>query len=235
MARKRFTPFLTNPPYDSKWWRRKAGGGVSPCISGEPNYCADKNSTLANCVGWSWGRMAMLENNPQCKIGCWKGRDYPTNAQDWVSASKQQGYTVGTVPKLGAVACWIYKDKSFGHVANVEQINSDGSWLSSESAYKGFMWKSKKYPKSGYKKNYTFLGYIYPKDEWYIGDALKVGDKVKIVGKGNANSWGTGWDAYGIGYQRKIKAVYPERKFPYQVGTDYSTTGFYTESALQKI
>lgn len=236
MTRKKFTPYLKQPPYDAKWWRTKAGGGISPCIAGQPNYCADKHSALANCVGWSWGRMAMLEDNPNCKIGCWNGKNYPTNAEDWVSASKQQGYKVGTVPKLGAVACWKHKTKAMGHVANVEQINADGSWLSSESAYKGTMWSSKKYPKSGYKKNYDFLGYIYPKDEWYIGtDDLKVGDKVKIVGGGNANSYGTGWSAGGVGYLRKIKAIYEGRPFPYQVGTDYATTGFYKESALKKI
>ena len=237
MAKKIFVPFLNEPSYSAKWWRTKAGGGISPCIAGSPNYCSDKHSSLANCVGWSWGRMAMLEDDINCKIGCWRGNGFPCNAENWIEASKQQNYEIGTEPRLGAVACWIHKSGEWGHVANVELINKDGSWLSSESAWNSYYWKSLKYSKTCYKANYKFLGFIYPRDEWYIPEKedLKVGDSVEIVGTGNASSYGDGWTAYGIGYKRKILKIYVGRPYPYRVGNDYGTTGFYTAESLKKI
>lgn len=81
----------------------------------------------------------------------------------------------------------------------------------------------------------------------HVGDTIKVpssgsfkvGDKVKIVGSGNASSVGNAGVAGGVGEVRYITAIYPGRAFPYQVGnkgkTDgNNTTGFYKASALQK-
>lgn len=65
--------------------------------------------------------------------------------------------------------------------------------------------------------------------------SLKAGDKVKIVGTGNGSSYGTSNTAYGIGWEREILKVWTGRKYPYQVGNSTGTTGFYQESALQKI
>ena len=67
---------------------------------------------------------------------------------------------------------------------------------------------------------------------------FKVGDRVKIVGAGNANSYGTGHRAGGIGWHRYITKIYEGRAYPYQVGnkgkTDsLNTTGFYKEDALE--
>ena len=67
---------------------------------------------------------------------------------------------------------------------------------------------------------------------------FKVGDRVKIVGSGNANSYGTGHRAGGIGWHRYITKIYEGRAYPYQVGnkgkTDsLNTTGFYKEDALE--
>lgn len=66
--------------------------------------------------------------------------------------------------------------------------------------------------------------------------ALKVGDKVRIVGKGNGSSFGTSNVAFGIGWDREIIKIWTGRKFPYQVGIkNKGTTGFYTADALKKI
>lgn len=66
--------------------------------------------------------------------------------------------------------------------------------------------------------------------------ALKVGDRVRIVGKGNGSSLGAGKTAFGIGWEREILKVWEGRKFPYQVGIkNKGTTGFYTADALKKI
>lgn len=67
---------------------------------------------------------------------------------------------------------------------------------------------------------------------------FKVGDRVKIVGTGNANSLGTGHRAGGKGWHRYITKIYEGRAYPYQVGhkgkTDsLNTTGFYKEDALE--
>ena len=64
---------------------------------------------------------------------------------------------------------------------------------------------------------------------------LKVGDKVKITGIGNANSYGTGRIAKGIGWEREILKIYKDREYPYQVGNIKVTTGFYKASSLKKI
>ena len=64
---------------------------------------------------------------------------------------------------------------------------------------------------------------------------LKVGDKVKIIGFGNATSYGTGRLARGIGWTRTIKKIYPGRKYPYQVGNALGTTGFYNAKGLKKL
>ncbi len=64
---------------------------------------------------------------------------------------------------------------------------------------------------------------------------LKVGDKVKIIGKGNGSSYGTSNVAYGLGWEREILKIYPGRPYPYQVGNSTGTTGFYKDTSLQKI
>ena len=64
---------------------------------------------------------------------------------------------------------------------------------------------------------------------------LKVGDKVKITGIGNSNSYGTGRIAKGIGWEREILKIYKDREYPYQVGNNKGTTGFYKETSLKKI
>ena len=64
---------------------------------------------------------------------------------------------------------------------------------------------------------------------------LNVGDKVKIIGTGNGASDGSANTAYGIGWIRYIKKIYPGRAFPYQVGDNTGTTGFYKANALEKL
>lgn len=64
---------------------------------------------------------------------------------------------------------------------------------------------------------------------------LCVGDRVKIIGKGNGSSYGDSNIAGGIGWERQILKIYKGRKFPYQVGNSTGTTGFYKAEALQKL
>ena len=68
-----------------------------------------------------------------------------------------------------------------------------------------------------------------------VPTALKVGDKVRIAGTGRASSYGTGAKAGGIGWIRVIKKIWTGRPYPYQVGNDTGTTGFYKANALKKL
>ena len=86
-----FTPRTKAPEQDNKYYRLIAGGGVSPCIAGRPNYSPDGKSALNNCVGYSWGRMAELEQDPAIKVGCYPGHSYPSDAYVWLSNSQKQG------------------------------------------------------------------------------------------------------------------------------------------------
>lgn len=154
----------------------------------------------------------------------------------WYRNSIAQGYQVGQTPKLGAVAVWS-RSGSKGHVAIVEHVNKDNTWESSESGYNTSpVWFTKKYDSKSSRTGYKFLGFIYPKYEFVEElDELKVGDKVRIIGTGNSNSYGTGRVAGGVGYRRYIKAIYKDRKYPYRVGTAFATTGYYKKEALEKI
>lgn len=65
---------------------------------------------------------------------------------------------------------------------------------------------------------------------------LKVGDKVRIIGTGYSNIYGKGGHkAGGIGWVRYIKKIYDGKEFPYQVGNDKGTTGFYKAKSLRKL
>ncbi len=82
------------------------------------------------------------------------------------------------------------------------------------------------------------LGWVAEKDLSKVkktSNKLKVGDSVKIVKTGKSSSSGSGKIAWGIGYKRKILKIYKNKAYPYQVGNDKGTTGFYKESALKKL
>lgn len=64
---------------------------------------------------------------------------------------------------------------------------------------------------------------------------LNIGDKVKIVGTGKATCYGEEPTAYGIGWIRTIKDFYDKRPYPYQVGDETGTTGFYKADAIERV
>lgn len=64
---------------------------------------------------------------------------------------------------------------------------------------------------------------------------LQIGDKVKIIDTGKATCYGEEPTAYGIGWVRFIKDIYDKRPYPYQVGDDTGTTGFYKAESLERI
>lgn len=68
---------------------------------------------------------------------------------------------------------------------------------------------------------------------------LKVGDIVEIISKGNKSKDGDSSVAEGLGLVRYITRIYPDSKFPYQVGNEgcvgeKDTLGFYKKNSLRK-
>ena len=116
---------------------------------------------LPNCTCYAWGRFWEIadtehdySNRPTLSTG---------NAEDWYSFSSD-GYERGQDPRLGAVIC--FADGPFsgeGHVAIVEQINNDGSIVTSNSAYGGeYFYTQTLYPPNYLPASgYTFQGFIY--------------------------------------------------------------------------
>lgn len=163
MEKKILIKRTTCPTSNDLWYVRQKYGGYSPCISGSPLLFT--GSVLANCVGYCYGRV-WEACGYEVPIGCRPGNDFPGDAENWVEYSRQQGLEIGSEPKLGAVACWIHNSKKWGHIAFIEEKYADSSWLSSESGYDSYYFRNTKYPASGYKANYQFLGYIYPPVEF---------------------------------------------------------------------
>ena len=164
---------LTPPEETNKYYVKTTYGGYNKCIEiKEKNGCV-----LANCVGYCWARFLESQGVTDCNLS--RG-----NAENWWDFN--DGYKRGQTPKLGAVICWAKgkphnPDDGKGHVAFVEQINSDGSILISESGYKSYYFKTETikppYSKGG---TYKFQGFIYNPTE-FEGDEdmpFKVGDYV---------------------------------------------------------
>ena len=64
---------------------------------------------------------------------------------------------------------------------------------------------------------------------------LNVGDAIEIIGTGNGSAYGGSNTAYGIGWKRQILKIWNGKPYPYQVGNNTGTTGFYKKEALKKI
>lgn len=237
-----FTPQLTVPADTDPYFIRKQYGGLSPCIKGNPEKFP--GSPLANCVGYAWGIAAEREENPHCNIGFVSGTTWPTNAWHWIQNTN--GRSTGSTPQLGAIACWRNNDWTNGHVASVEEIYADGSWLASESGYNGYIFRTHIYPADNSKPGFIFQGFIYlnwpgdpplpPSGDTDVLYPIALGDKVRIIGKGRASVDGGGNIAYGIGWERFVTGIYEDGEYPFRVGfLNGGTTGFYKADALEVI
>ncbi|MBR4200962.1 MAG: peptidoglycan-binding protein [Oscillospiraceae bacterium] len=180
-----FTPRLTKPEKGNPYYNTAAAGGCSTAIIGNPTDPGC--NVLANCVGYAAGRFNEI-------IG--KGKflyfQYPPNAEDFYDTGIRQGLNVGLTPKLGAIIVWA-KGKTAapadgaGHVAVVEQINADGSIVTSESGYgcANPFWTSVRKKGTGNWSagpEYRFLGFVYQPEE--AGEPLlKKGDSGEAVRK----------------------------------------------------
>lgn len=160
-----YTPQLTIPQKGNPYYNTKANGGYSNAIKGKP--VEPGLDVLRNCVGYAYGRFNAIGNYGYMKYL------KPVNAEQFIIAIEKykQGLTVGMTPKLGACMVWSQGSTGSGsdgagHVAIVEQINPDGSIVTSESGYnaKRPFWiqtRTNSDGRWGQGKKYTFLGFIY--------------------------------------------------------------------------
>lgn len=149
-----FEPTLTQPDLNSIWWIHTSRGGMNKCII----INSGNGSVLANCTGYAWGRFSEIMGE-QCTLCC-------GHAGTWFSYTAD-GYERGHVPCEGAVLC-LGQEGSYGHVMIVEQVNPDGSIITSESGYEASRawWTSTRKPPTYLtnkesKSKYFFQGFIY--------------------------------------------------------------------------
>jgi LysM repeat protein len=83
----------------------------------------------------------------------WRG-----DAGYWYQNAAAQGYAVGSTPKVGSImVTW---ESYLGHVAYVEAVNSDGSWVVSEMNFVAFNVISQRTIKPG-QLGKALVGFIY--------------------------------------------------------------------------
>lgn len=88
----------------------------------EPNYNDAGSYPVGQCT---WGAKVLAP---------WAGH-YWGNGGQWTASATAAGFKTGTVPKVGAIACWT--DGGYGHVAVVTDVQSVNSIQVLESNYLG--------------------------------------------------------------------------------------------------
>jgi LysM repeat protein len=77
----------------------------------------------------------------------------------WYQNASAKGYSVGATPKPGAImVTW---ESNWGHVAYVESVNPDGSWVVTEMNYMGFWVIDQRVIKPGSLARGVLVGFIY--------------------------------------------------------------------------
>ena len=119
---------------------------------------------MPNCTCYAWGRF--WEIGDPNNIGANKPIHLPTSdGGQWFSEAVSDGYyQTGQEAQLGAVICFSDNNGGAGHVAIVEQINSDGSLVCSNSAWQGTFFFLSNVIKSNGRydwSHYTCQGFIY--------------------------------------------------------------------------
>ena len=115
------------PDYNNKYYLRPEVGGYNKCIN------ISGGSTLPNCVAFCYGRWLESAGETTCKLSA-------GDAENWWDYP--DGYERGQTPKQGAVMCWRKgaahdTTDGRGHVEFVEQVNEDGSVITTGSDYGG--------------------------------------------------------------------------------------------------
>ena len=125
-----------------------------------PFYASGYGLPICTCYAWGrfWECQGPYGSRPALSLG---------NAEDWWGHTSD-GYQRGQTPRVGAVICWrkgAAGDNSdgAGHVEIVEAVNSDGTIVTTGSAWNGYLFRTKtRNPTANWDGgNYTFQGFIY--------------------------------------------------------------------------
>ena len=141
-----YTPRLSCPSRDNKYYNSNINLFVAS------GYGMFQNN--GNCTAYAYGRFMEILGQNRCKLST-------RNAENWYG-NTSDGYKRGSTPKLGALICWEGLGSLAGHVACVEQIKSDGTIITSNSAWKSSLFYTKELkPPYSMGSNYRFQGFIY--------------------------------------------------------------------------
>lgn len=149
-------PYLT--PND--FYVGKGEGGLNPCIM-RPVTSDRRIFPYRNCVAYIWARMAET----------WSAVLPSINAERYIAHARSCGWIITQEPIRGAAAVWSKgsADKSSdgaGHVACVEEINTNGSIITSESGWSASKpwWTTTRAAggRWGQPAGYKFLGFFLP-------------------------------------------------------------------------
>jgi LysM repeat protein len=100
---------------------------------------------------WGWCTWYVATRRPVP----WRG-----NAIEWYGNAAAMGYPVGSQPRVGAIMVTTESPIGLGHVAYVEAVYADGSWLVSEMHYVAFGVTDERLIKPG-QLNGALIGFIY--------------------------------------------------------------------------
>ncbi|HGD3881113.1 TPA: peptidoglycan hydrolase PcsB [Streptococcus agalactiae] len=123
-------PKVTQPSVVTKAFEApKAVVSSTPRAVSKPvvrSYDSSNTYPMGQCT---WGAKSMAS---------WVG-NYWGNANQWGASARAAGYSVGTTPRVGAVAVWPYDGGGYGHVAVVTSVANNSSIQVMESNYAGNM------------------------------------------------------------------------------------------------
>ncbi len=148
----------TQPSNTNKYYLTPAGGGYNQCILGNTKNKYGKRPTtysvLPNCVGYCYGRYLEFWGLTKAPL--------PTvNAKEWYAVAKANGFKCSTTPSVGSVAC--FRGTTYGHVAFVEEIKSNGDLMLSESNWSHQLFRNVTVTKSSgyrYSTSLKLVGFI---------------------------------------------------------------------------
>ena len=173
---------MTQPKYN-KFFIRQVSGGNNGAVQGSPTIPGA--NVLCNCVGYANGRFNEIILDPNLKgLDLRFKYQLVCNAENFIESAKRYGLKISSRPTLGGIMVWM-KGGSLsswdgaGHAAVVEQINSDGSIITSESGWASYAFRRIKRSNSngrwGMSSGYTFRGCIINPS---IGSVTAPGNKV---------------------------------------------------------
>lgn len=174
----------TSQPTGNLPWYTSIHGNITPAwnsaiVGNSANGLGQSGANvLNNCVGYSQGRLVEQYNElyPTQQITSYLTnhfRIFNGNAQDWYQDAINNGFNVGSVPTYGSVGVWegVYQGNPIGHVANFEDYDSNGWWVSNGHWQHGGQYGSwgTEYVDSNYMfswmdSSWFLIGFIYPFD-----------------------------------------------------------------------